>query len=564
MKKLGIIFIISLVVFGFFLLGFNKGVKIQPHTYYEVYLDNELIGLIESKTELEEYINSQADVIRENVKDYITKLDAITSFNTNIDKTQIVTNKKDQAKDLINNKDNYNLSDIDVDNLQNYIDYKLYDYNESDIKIMEDYVSENEIYGYTEDIYTPNGIKIKKNYTYDTNIMTVPDIYKKIIEKKSCTIAGYKFTIKSADDTKDDIEIYTIDTDIFNDAIEELITIFVDEDKYESYKKDNQQEITSTGSVIENIYVNEEIVYKAMNISIGEKIYTNSKDLSNYLLRGSDFKENIVQVSSGDSIESLAFNNQISVQEFLIFNPQYTSRNNLLVPGEDVVISTIDPKIQIVVENYEVIDKDVAFSTVEEYDSSLNQGSMVVKQEGENGLERVSQNVKSINGEITYVDPVDKQILKPSISKIINIGTKYVPNVGSTTSWGWPTNSGYTLSSYYGYRPMIFGSNWHSGLDIAGTGYGSPIYASNNGVIITREWHYSYGWYIVIDHNNGYYTAYAHMSRFSDEFSVGSTVSRGDTIGYVGTSGSASGPHLHYEIRTCPGYNCTINPLSFY
>lgn len=566
MKKIRTYFLIIVLSVIVFLLGFDYKMTNKPFTYYQVYLDSELIGTIESKEELERYINNQADTIRSNVKKYNLKLDAIEIFeNYKSDEAIKDYYEIEKIEYLITNKDNYNLTDLDVENLNFYKEEELYKYNDSQIKEMEEYVNQNEIYNFAEEIYTPNGIEIKKIYTYNKDIKTVEEVYKDIVSKKSCTIAGYKFEIKSNIEEIEDIEIYTLDTNIFSSAIEDLITIFVDPKKYEAYKNDQQEEISSTGSLIENIYVDEEITYKAVNIPVEEKIYTNSKDLSAYLLYGDEFEEKKVKINSGDSIESISFDNQISVQEFLIFNPQYTSRDNLLVPETEVTISTVDPKIQIVVETYEVVDKETDFQTVEQYDESLTQGSVMVAQEGQNGLERVSQNVKSINGEIKYVDPAGKETLKSPVSKIINIGTKYVPNVGSTASWGWPTNSGYTFSSYYGYRLAVFGEgNFHSGIDIAGTGYGSNVYAANNGVIEEMTYIYSYGNYILINHNNGYYSLYAHMSGFASGLSVGSTVSRGQTIGYVGSSGWATGPHLHYEIRTCAKYSCITNPLKYY
>ena len=565
MKKIGTYFLVIILSIIIFLFGFQVDSKKEPYTLYKVYLDDTYLGNIESKEELEDYINSQASVIRENVMDYKNKIDAIDTYEKLVLKHSINSNTNIlNAKELIKNQKEYNLSDFDIDNLNYYLDKELYKLSKTSIEEMRNYITENDIYTKVNQVYNPNGIDIRKVYTYDKNVEVVPEIYKKIIEKESCSIAGYKFTIKSQDEDKDDIVIYTLDTDIMYNAIEKLITIFVPEDEYKQYKSDNQNIISTTGSIIENIYVNEEITYKAVNIPVEEKIYTDSKSLSAYLLYGSDYNEKIVTVNQGDSIESIAFNNQISVQEFLIFNSQYTSRDNLLVPGTEVTISTIDPKIQIVVEKYEVVDKETNFNTVEQYDQNMIQGNMLVVQEGENGLERVSQNVKSVNGQINFVDPVSKETIKNSIPKIISVGTRYVPNVGSTSSWGWPTDSGYTLSSYYGYRPMVFGSTWHSGLDIAGTGYGSRIYAANNGEIITRGWGGSYGWYIIINHNNGYYSLYGHMSRFEDGFDVGSTVERGQVIGYVGSTGSATGPHLHFEIRTCPQFSCTTNPLSYY
>lgn len=566
MKKIGIYFLIFVLSVVIFLFGFNYKTSKQPQTYYNVYLDSEFIGMIESKEELEKYINTQADSIRKNLRKYKLKIDAIDTFNKYIGLEGLQTySNGDKAKFLLTNKDNYNLSDIDLDNIKFYLEEKLFNLTDIEIQEMRNYINTNDIYSHTNNVYTPNGIEIKKVYTYHDDIIAVPEIYKRIIAKKSCTVPGYKFTIKSTNEGVDDIIVYTMDKKIFSDAIENLITIFVDDNSYVAYKNDNQIEITSTGSVIENIYVEQDITYKAVNISVEEKIYTDATSLSAYLLYGDTYEERIVQVKPGDSIESLAFENQISVQEFLIFNPQYTSRDNLLVTGTDIVISKIDPKIQIVVEKYEVVDKTTDFAVVEQYDESISQGSMVVSQEGETGVERVSQNVKSINGEIAYVDPVDKEVIKSPVSKIINIGTKYVPSVGSTTSWGWPTNSGYTISSYYGYRLAVFGEgNFHSGLDIAGTGYGSPVYAANNGVIDQMEYRSDNGNYIQINHNNGYYSFYAHMARFAPGLSIGSTVARGQVIGYVGSSGWSTGPHLHFEIRNCSGYKCHTNPFNFY
>ena len=566
MKKISTYFFIVLMSLIVFFFGFGYKSAKQPHTHYQVYLDSELIGLIESKEELQDYINNQAETIRKNIKEYSLKLDAIDTFKKYETKVLEQTYTDiDKVNYLITNKSTYNLSDIDIDNLNFYKKEKLYNLSPEEISDMRLYVHKNDIYKHVEDVYVPSGTEIKKVYTYHGDVLSVEETYKKIMSKKSSTVSGYKFIIKSTNENIDDIEIYTIDADVFNEAIEDVINIFVDDVEYEKYKKDKQDKITTTGSIIENIYVEQEITYKAVNIPVEEQIYTDSTELSAYLLYGDKFEEKTVKVKTGDSIESLAFENQISVQEFLIFNTQYTSRENLLVAGTDVKISTIDPRIQIVVEKYEVVDKETDFQVVEQHDEKLTQGSVVIAQQGEKGLERVSQNVKSVNGEISYVDPVGKETLKSSVPKIINIGTKYVPNVGSTRSWGWPTDSGYTFSSYYGYRLQLFGEgNFHSGIDIAGTGYGSKVYAANNGVIETMEYAYNYGYHIIINHNNGYYTVYAHMKGFAPNVSVGSTVSRGQTIGYVGDSGWATGPHLHYEIRTCSRYACTTNPLKYY
>lgn len=567
MKVIGKYFLIIVLSLVVFLLGFNHKDNKQPNVLYKVYLDSELIGTIESREKLEEYVNNQATIIRENIKEYNKIIAAVDVFNKY--KTDNIKgySEKEIVDYLITNKEKLNISESDLLDLNYYKEHSLYKITSENIKEMQKYIEDNDIYMQTEDIYTPNGIEIKKVYTYDGNVSTIEEIYEQIIERKSCTVEGYMFTIKSTEEGIEDIVVYTLNPEIFSDAIEDLITIFVDEKEYENYKNDTQEDIDSTGKIIEKIYIEEEITYKSTNISVDKKIYTNSTALSAYLLYGDTYKEKIVTVKQGDSIESISFDNQISVQEFLIFNDQYTSRDNLLVPNTEVVISTVDPKIQVVTEYYEVVDKETEFDIQEEYNSSLNQGNVIIRQEGKKGLERVSQNVKSINGIISYIDPVGKEIIKPSVPKIISIGTKKIPNVGSTASWGWPTEKGYTLSSYYGYRLSVFAEgNFHSGIDIAGTGYGSKVYAANNGTIqiIKNLGNTSYGKYIMINHNNGYYSLYAHMSKFAEGLTVGSVVSRGDVIGYVGSTGWSTGPHLHYEIRTCAAYSCTTNPLRFY
>ncbi|MNE99280.1 Murein DD-endopeptidase MepM [compost metagenome] len=101
-------------------------------------------------------------------------------------------------------------------------------------------------------------------------------------------------------------------------------------------------------------------------------------------------------------------------------------------------------------------------------------------------------------------------------------------------------------------------------MDITGTGHGSPIYAANNGVITEATSHYSYGNYIVVNHNNGYYSLYAHMSRLNVK--VGQVVGRGSVIGYMGSTGHSTGTHLHFEIwKGKPmGGGYRINPYTVY
>ena len=98
------------------------------------------------------------------------------------------------------------------------------------------------------------------------------------------------------------------------------------------------------------------------------------------------------------------------------------------------------------------------------------------------------------------------------------------------------------------FHPVLKTWRAHRGVDYA-IGTGTPVQTTGNGVVIERERQSTYGNTIVVRHSNGWSTRYAHMSRFATGTVVGSRVQQGDVIGYVGMTGLATGPHLHYEMR---------------
>ena len=120
--------------------------------------------------------------------------------------------------------------------------------------------------------------------------------------------------------------------------------------------------------------------------------------------------------------------------------------------------------------------------------------------------------------------------------------------VTGTGSFGWPCPGCYYVTSRMGNRfhPIFNEWRYHSGMDI-GAGEGSAIVASDGGTISWCGEKGGYGNCIMIDHGNGYYTLYGHMSSYAVGY--GDSVSKGQTIGYVGSTGWATGPHLHFEIR---------------
>ena len=128
-----------------------------------------------------------------------------------------------------------------------------------------------------------------------------------------------------------------------------------------------------------------------------------------------------------------------------------------------------------------------------------------------------------------------------------------------TGSMIWPCPSCHTITSEFGWRihPIYGTSKYHSGVDI-GASYGATVIAADSGTVITAGWVSGYGNCIVISHGNGVSTLYGHLSSIA--VSSGQSVSQGQTIGYVGSTGNSTGPHLHWEV-TVNGER--QNPLNY-
>ena len=437
-------------------------------------------------------------------------------------------------------------------------------------------------------VYVPNGIDIKKAITYKGELMSEKAIYKKIKENKSFTIKGYVVTISQNEEEQEneevekkaDIKIYLTKKDIFDQSVKKVLNAFVAEEESKAYANNTQKEITTTGSIIENIYINQEVNIKQAFISTDEDIFTNVNDLTKYLLFGGNSSEEEYTIQLGDTIETVAFNNKLSTDEFLIVNPEFTSKDNLLIPGQKVNVALIAPVLEIVVEKEIVEDVEKPFETIEKEDDTLDWGVTKTEVEGVAGIQRVTEKVKYVNGEplTAYILP-NPEIIKTPVDEVVVKGTKraysgsFTPAL-SSGSWGWPTVYPYIITSYYEWR----WGRLHAGIDISGTGFGSPIFAAENGTVVdtysscdNEGWYgsncgWGYGNYVWIAHPDNIYIVYAHMMNNILVY-PGQQVTKGQIIGYMGNSGSSTGTHLHFGTwygATQSGGGQSFDPFSLY
>lgn len=155
-------------------------------------------------------------------------------------------------------------------------------------------------------------------------------------------------------------------------------------------------------------------------------------------------------------------------------------------------------------------------------------------------VEEYEINVAAEDEMIAYFDELSKQFAQEQ--------EEALRSALANGTFIWPVPDCTLLTSRFGYRmhPILGYERFHAGVDI-GAKAGDTIIASDGGTVAVAEYSDSYGNYVLINHGNGYTTLYAHMSSMAVE--AGQAVEQGDTLGYVGSTGWSTGPHLHFEIR---------------
>ena len=313
-------------------------------------------------------------------------------------------------------------------------------------------------------VYAPEDLEIVKDVTYNENISTTEEIYNKIKDIEPFTIKGYEINIEGIDTTNEagekiegtDQTIYVLEKDVFEEAMDRTIRSFLDSDSYDKYLNNTQKEIEngSTGTIIENIYIENKVTVKETNIPSDETIYESADDLSKYLLFGTLDEQQKYTVQRGDTINDVAFNNKLSNEEFLIANPEFTDANNLLYEGQNVTISIIKPQFRLVEIDHQVSTQDIPYETETRYDNTKYSTYEETIQEGVVGSQLVTSKVQKVNGQVesAVIDNSSTRVLKEPIKRIIVKGTKQRGGSGGVNSglssntkvegyWLWPTRT---------------------------------------------------------------------------------------------------------------------------
>ncbi len=217
----------------------------------------------------------------------------------------------------------------------------------------------------------------------------------------------------------------------------------------------------------------------------------------------------------------------------------------LAMPGSEIVSTDVseDGSITVTVK----IESAISYSIEYEKTSDLYVGEYEKKCDGKDGSKETVCRITYENGVAVSNELISETVLSEPTAKVIYEGTKVKPITASTGIYDWPIKARFTITDTYGYRRIDGSTKFHYAVDLA-TSSGVPIYAADGGVVTFAGRTPSYGYHVIIRHDSGQETLYAHM-RVLPCVKAGERVYQGQQIGEVGMTGYATGPHLHFEIR---------------
>ena len=331
-----------------------------------------------------------------------------------------------------------------------------------------------------------------------------------------------------------------------------------------SSKKQFNDAVTLVANMVDGKGVEAVVVEPTFNTAVvlGENI-NNTQEVANAIINNTDAIVEATILSVDGSVVARAektmlddiINNRLN--GFDIDGAECTSRfaKDVVCENSYFMTSDLDAKtaVEDVVNSLEVItevrqttDVMVPYKSTVQKTNEQVVGYSAVAVTGVSGVNRVTQDIVMVNGEVTSCVDVDTQVVVEPVNEVIVKGTAKTltsakqKQQAHSAGFIFPLPAGtWRVSSYYGD-----GRN-HKGIDICAKG-GTSIFAVADGKVIHSGWKGDYGYCVIIEHANGMRTLYAHAKQVC--CNVGDTVSQGEVIALVGTTGQSSGNHLHFEV----------------
>lgn len=245
-------------------------------------------------------------------------------------------------------------------------------------------------------------------------------------------------------------------------------------------------------------------------------------------------REAVYIAEKTESLESIAKRYGMTLDEIKSLNPNW---EDPVTKGSKLKVLEKAPLIEMTLEEVVVNVEDVPFQTVTKEDDTMIKTQRQVERAGVPGQRETSVRIQSQNGKTISSIVEGSRMSREAVDEIVRVGTKQSLATGKFIN---PTVGRFTSP---------FGPRWgrfHYGIDIANS-VGTDIKAADGGIVTRAGSAGSYGNLIIIDHQNGTSTRYAHLSRI--DVKVGQAVEQGQSIAKMGNTGRSTGSHLHFEVR---------------
>ena len=258
------------------------------------------------------------------------------------------------------------------------------------------------------------------------------------------------------------------------------------------------------------------------------------------LLCTSGEKETVHKVVAGDTLHSIAKKYDVWEDQLLEDNKGINSKK--LEVGSNIIVKQQAPVLTYEVVEKITYDKVIEHKVEEQKSADIYEGMTETQQAGADGLSEITARVTLQNGKKVEEEDLVTTVKEEPVTEVVLVGTKERPPTVGSGKYIWPLKDSFTQSSG-------FGSRWgrqHKGIDLA-VSVGTTVYAADGGTVVEAQYSGSYGNVVMIDHQNGQETRYAHNSKLLVK--KGDKVYQGQPIAKSGNTGRSTGPHVHFEIR---------------
>lgn len=401
-------------------------------------------------------------------------------------------------------------------------------------------------------------VESEEGYSISTQEVVIPmqvdgttDYQEKIEKNNTEILEGYEVKI-------DEKVIYLKDVALLTKVIDEVLVKYLPTDTFDEYKQSGKIKPFSFNDLkIVDVAIENEITITKGNYPAND--FIDDEDELKFQLFHENQEKKVIAIDEETTISDII--EQSNLSEINLFINNDLTSDSLFYENQQIIVNPLDPIFDYSIVFESQHQEEIEFLTNEVQTDDLLVGQEEIETQGSNGRQEVKLRTRFENGEVTSSVQTDVNILVPPVSETILIGSKEKPGVG-TGEFGWPQSCKNVSNGYDGFTGIE--GIPHLAIDI-GCSHLSPIYAADNGVVVYSQWSpYGGGNEVSIDHKNGYKTKYAHMNESIVE--VGDVVSKGEVIGYQGSTGNSRATHLHYEIYTGDGYTTgkRLNPLDFY